>query len=85
MEAEGEGLIYQWYSCPKYASTETWTPVGGSSAEATNLIVTVNSSTVDKCYKCVITNENGRTVETNHVLVRNKGSIVTNGAMTFTL
>ena len=85
VEAQGDKLSYQWYSCPKYARPEVWGEVYAESAGTANLTINVNDSTADKCYKCVITNEYGKSVETNHVLVRNKNNIVTNGAMTFNL
>ena len=85
VEAQGDELSYQWYSCPKYARPEVWGEVYAESAGTANLTINVNDSTADKCYKCVITNEYGKSVETNRVLVRNKSNILTNGAMTFNL
>ena len=85
VEAYGEELTYQWYSCPKYTGDETWTAVSGTSAKTANLTLKIDSSTADMCYKCVIKNKYGNQVETNHVLVRNKNNIVTGGAMSFTL
>ena len=66
VEAQGDGLKYQWYGS---TDGETWTAtyLGGYNTET--LSFTVNVTRAMKIYKCVITDVAGNTVETDSVSV----------------
>ena len=60
VEAEGEGLSYQWQYCK--ANSDTWKKVSGTGSKTASLSVKISKTKDGQKYRCVITDAAGRTV-----------------------
>ena len=67
VEAQGDGLKYQWYASSDGGATWTASYLGGYNTDTFSFAV--NATRAAKLYKCVITDAGGNTVETNYVSV----------------
>ena len=67
VEAQGDGLKYQWYASADGGETWTISYLGGYNTATFSFAV--NATRAAKLYKCVITDAGGNTVETNAVSV----------------
>ena len=67
VEAQGDGLKYQWYASSDDGATWTASYLGGYNTDTLSFSVT--AARAAKLYKCVITDASGNTVETNAVSV----------------
>jgi len=67
VEAQGDGLKYQWYASADGGNTWTKTYLDGYNTAEYSFAV--NAGRAAKLYKCVITDVSGNTVETNAVSV----------------
>lgn len=67
VEAQGDGLKYQWYASSDGGATWAVSYLGGYNTDTFSFVV--NASRAAKLYKCVITDAGGNTVETNYVSV----------------
>ena len=67
VEAQGDGLKYQWYASSD--GGETWTASYLSGYNTANFSFTVNEARASRLYKCIITDSAGNTVETDWVSV----------------
>ena len=67
VEAQGDGLKYQWYASSDGGATWAASYLGGYNTDTFSFVV--NASRAAKLYKCVITDAGGNVVETNYVSV----------------
>ena len=67
VEAQGDGLKYQWYASSDDGATWTASYLGGYNTDTLSFSVT--AARAAKLYKCVITDAGGNVVETNYVSV----------------
>ena len=67
VEAQGDGLKYQWYSSAD--GGETWTASYLTGYNTATFSFAVNATRASRLYKCVITDAGGNVVETNYVSV----------------
>ncbi len=65
VDADGEGITYQW----QLKKGKTWANLTSGGATTQTLSVKVDASKNGKVYRCLITDEYGRTVTTNEVSI----------------
>ena len=66
--ARGEGLKYQWYF--KTKGTNDWKRSGYDGSTTSSLDIPVNNTSLNRTFKCVITDQVGNRVETREVSVK---------------
>lgn len=65
VEAEGEGLTYQWYR--QEPGNDNWNAFTSAASKTANFTFTAYKDNDGRAYKCVITDANGSSVETEVV------------------
>ena len=66
--AQGNGLRYQWYF--KTLGTDSWNPSGYAGNKSQTLEIPINTTSLNREFKCVITDAVGCSIETRSIFVR---------------